>query len=62
LRPHSPRFRWQPHRLRQIPAILKGEFVAFGEQAAKAYAAGALDKQIAAWEARYNRKAEPENR
>jgi hypothetical protein len=36
--------------------------VAFGEQAAKAYAASALDKQIAAWEARYNREAEPKNR
>lgn len=42
--------------------ILKGVFVGFGEQSSKAYAESALDREIAAWEARYNRKAQPKNR
>lgn len=42
--------------------VLKSEFVGFGEQSARAYADSALDAQIAAWEAKYKRKAEPKGR
>lgn len=42
--------------------VLKSEFVGFGEQTSKDYANSGLDKEIAAWEAKYNRKAEPKNR
>lgn len=41
---------------------LKGEFVGFGQESAKSYADGVLDRQIGDWETRHNRKAVPKNR
>lgn len=58
---HAKPVRGKPAQAKSCK-VLKGEFVAFGEQSARDYANGALDKEIAAWEARYSRKAEPKNR
>jgi hypothetical protein len=51
-----------PARAAGYCKTLGGEMVGFGEEATRVHAKAALDREIAAWETRANRKAMPKDR